>query len=465
MNTKIYNKYNELDIGFSEYEKFSDTNENRARARQLFVQDSTYSPLLNYPEIDKLYDIKIQQKTPLLRKQKRILQEAIFDLGDDQSPEASLYADFLEVRLLRIMLTEASYRMLRAGSVDSRAIAAEEFTELGNLLYGEMDPRLFNGLFTKEKNRIKDFVPQTTAAEFIVNDLINLINSYHIPQEDYELIDLDSLNRIGHTVGLRYASLLSSFPDSDSSFIYRANDVASLFNKALLEVGLSALGWRAVVSANRQITSTSAPEKKIYIPSNIARNSFELKLLGIHEIEVHARRGENGSRYNQVLRNGTATYMPAEEGQGVLFEAAITGSLESPALDRAEERYLLAGIAKGLFGPKRDARQSHEVLWRLITIRQNPKGYINNKEIEKAKLASAIHIENAYRGTPTTIPGVIYPKLKVYLEGLQRNCMLYMNYEGDLNDLIDRIMLGKYNHTDISESDKVNEIIKGHSFA
>ncbi len=459
---KTIKRYAEIDSSFSDYRRFKEPSSSRTAAKEAFIADRTYAPDFKYPSIEFLFDKldkedreSVNDKDHYLHIKKSRIQKAVYELDSysDTNPEALLYSNFHQTRLLRIMLNEASYRMLFATNEDSRSIAAKEFSTIGRELYGPMDKELFLGITHNYKHKIDQFIPKTDQALSIKNSLQNVFTQCYIDGPEPEpIIDKETLLKIRATINKRYEKLFGVFPGTDDNVYYNAQQSAEILNDALATTGLSYFGWKAIVDNNIQIVSTDGEFQTISLPSNLRRNSAELVRLYIHEGEVHARRYENGKRRSVLLSRGTANYADVEEGVGLLLECALVGEIKSPALDRAEERYLLAGIATGLFGPLRDARQSHELLWRLIAVKQNHHGVIGQKEIKKAKTASVVHIENAFRGTPTTIPGIIYPKLKIYLEGLVKNCRLFQSYNGDYNDLLDKIMLGKYDHTNPTEA-------------
>ncbi len=70
-----------------------------------------------------------------------------------------------------------------------------------------------------------------------------------------------------------------------------------------------------------------------------------------------------------------------------------------------------------------------------------------------------MHIENAFRGTSFTAPGVIYCKLKVYYEGLLKNARYFSDNQDDLQQAFTTAMIGKFDHTDPSETALVKRLI------
>ena len=215
---------------------------------------------------------------------------------------------------------------------------------------------------------------------------------------------------------------------------------------------------------NKKAPSTSSENKSISLPISTTRNAAQLRALIVHEVGVHAERAQNGEETGlKILKSGTANYAAVEEGLGVLMECLISGSTDNPAYHRARDRYITAGLALGEDGGgARDARQTYEILWRIIASRRNEKGIITNEIIEHAKEDAYDHVENAFRGTNFAMPGMIYSKLKIYREGLIQNIKYFSDNIDDVTSALNRAMIGKYDHTNETERLTVkNEISRG----
>jgi len=129
----------------------------------------------------------------------------------------------------------------------------------------------------------------------------------------------------------------------------------------------------------------------------------------------------------------------------------------------ARDRYIVAGLARGTDGTPRDARQTYELAWRMFAIRMAKDGDLTDEILAKAKESAFTHVDNAFRGTPQTTPGLIYRKLKMYYEGLQKNGQYYMNHKGNIAAALEVSLVGKCDHTDEAEGgemERVNACIK-----
>lgn len=80
--------------------------------------------------------------------------------------------------------------------------------------------------------------------------------------------------------------------------------------------------------ANKSRISTSAARRTIAVPSKNRRFSKQdLERLAVHEVGVHALRGENGYRQPlKVFATGLAGYLPTEEGLTTFLEEATGNS-------------------------------------------------------------------------------------------------------------------------------------------
>lgn len=154
-------------------------------------------------------------------------------------------------------------------------------------------------------------------------------------------------------------------------------------------------------------------------------------------------------------------YADAEEGLGVVLECILSGDFEnSPAFERARDRYIQAGLALGTDGTAKDGRQTFELMWRLLALRHTKDGEVSSDIIAKARKQAMTHDDNAFRGTNFAKPGVIYSKLKVYYEGLMKNVDYLKDNMDDLEKAIEVAMIGKYDHTNQYERRLVTTILE-----
>jgi len=449
---------------FTEYHRFEDNGTTRPVVRKDFVENREYLPDYQYPKIATLYDEKADGSNSVISK-KTNLRSAIYSLeaaaasGDIDPGLKELMAGYYENRLQKIMMTEAAKDVLTAGTADKRFVAEEGFMSLNHEIYGRMDEASWLGIMTTEKRKVDNFKPVDTNATIIVDQLRNYFSGFDTSFEEQKLVDQELVDLYKPFIEARYAHVFNAIPDT-GDLIYDASECANIMNEALKAGGFD--DWCAEVKPGAANPSTSTFGKKISLPPDTRRTSDEIRRLVIHEQEVHARRGKNGSSHEDlpILAYGTQNYADVEEGLGVVLEVILSGTTDgAPAVDRARQRYITAGLIEGIdSGKPRDARETYEILWRLIAIDNSEDGVINDTDVKDAKAAAEKHIDNAFRGTRFSAKGVYYTKLKIYHEGLAKNAAYLRSINGD-PELFDQMFVGKYDHTDAKERNMVLQLI------
>lgn len=460
--------------GFVDYTKFRGDAKKRARATQDFVDETSYELAYDQPGLDKLYDLLEPVRSDIdtrfiplsdIEAQKRSLMHTALELEAVRStdllsePEYDLYISFAEQQLKKIMLVEAARRMRKAGSSAEQQVAREEFTYLNHELYGDINQETFDAMISTEHTRLDALTGDDELTQNIRSYLERSYRSMPTDAVEKPLMTSEALEHVQEFVLNRYDKVLSVVPDTDNTVIYDGQEASVIISDALVASGLSSEGWTCEVTPGQSIPSTNGEKRVVYIPESTRRTADQLRRLIVHEVEVHARRGTNGAKTGyKPLKAGTANYADVEEGLGVMLECAVAGSLDNQSFDRARDRYIVAGLALGSDGRPRDARGTYEVTWRMLAARNAKEGSISEEAVEKAKTMAMTHIENAFRGTPTEAHGLIYRKLKVYWEGLEKNAQLFTDNIDNLDELFDRMMIGKYDHTDEDETALVLEL-------
>lgn len=450
--------YKSTKSSFVDYTRFEGDATYREAEKQAFIQNETYTPKYDYSKLDNLND------DVSIRDKKSKIHEAVLELEAAKSdPDANLatlelYRSFLELRLKKIMLVEAARNLHTAGTSSAMETAREAFMQMNEETYGEFNESIHDGMMTTEAETTAAFEPKNEIARKIKAELSSFYSSYEVSgTQEAPLMSAEDLQTVHDVLMKRYKTVLSAVPDTDDSVYYTADECAVIMNQALVAGGLAQEGWRVIVDPEKSSPATKAEAKLISLPINTKRNTAELKRLILHEQEVHARRGYNG-RVAEFgpLAEGTADYADVEEGLGVFLESALAGNFDNPSFHRARDRYITTGLAMGANGDgPRDARQVFDILWRMVAVRNAKDGIINDESIDAAKSLAYGHVENAFRGTPFWRQGVIYTKLKVYYEGLEKNARFFKDNIDDIDGAIDRAMLGKYNHTDEHEHELI----------
>lgn len=462
----------EVESSFTDYPKFEIDKKERAEQKQLFIDGHIYVPNYRYHELNTLYDTKIDEETgkqSVLSAKKMAIQYAIMELdslkriGEIDGNIAELQSAFYELRLKRILLVEGARSLLHNNSSDRQESLRHSFMEINRELYGEFSDRDFYGILATEFKRLNNYEPKEATAEKIVNEIRNYFDGVGINLEEYqevELLDEKLITEMYPVIEQQYSYIWECVPDTDDDILYDAHECKKIMNLALEKSGMKEYGWNCVVSKKKKAPSTSSDSKKVSLPSSTSRNAKQLRALIIHEIGVHARRAQNGEDTGfAMLKSGTADYADVEEGLGVLLECVVSNSVDNPAFHRSRDRYITAGLALGRDGMwPRDARQTYEIVWRIIALRKSNGREMDLNIINEAKNEAYDHIENAYRGTNFAMPGMIYTKLKVYREGLIKNVEYFKKNQNNIKGALDQAMIGKYNHTDDHEKDLIMSI-------
>jgi hypothetical protein len=451
--------YENTKSSFTDYIHFD--SDISAAQKRAFIGDLEYVPEYKYDKLNFLID------DDKLRQKKTAIQEAVMELEvaegnpTNNRAELELYLQFHEQRLKKILLVEAARRLLRPYDSAAEETARETFLAMNVEVFGEIDRELYMGMLTTEAKHLDSFQPTTRLATVVKADLEKLYDRMPLDgAAEEELMSLESLSILHKKLEERYRNVLNTVPDTDDTVLYDAATSAKIINDALVASGLAKDGWEAIVHPTRSVPSTG--DKLIRLPGTTRRTAEQLQRLILHEVEVHARREQNGKQTKmKLLSNGTAEYADVEEGLGVLFESALEGNFDNESYHRARDRYITAGLATGLDSGPRDARDTYEILWRIMAVRKSNQGAIYEDDILSAKDEAYKHIENAFRGTVFYEKGVIYSKLKVYYEGLMKNAKFFADAVkgGTLDEALNTAMLGKFNHTDPIETGLVLEMI------
>lgn len=422
-----------------------------------FMAGGIEVPQYEYRHLRMLY----QGQT--LDEKKLYLRRAIAALRDATAAGgvADMYLKSYQAQLNRILMVEAAHAVLYAADDHIRHKATQRFWRLNRRIYGAYDDRIFAGMMRTESDRLAAFQPESHAAKAVARYLRNFFAAQDLGHAVEPVVFPEKLlGRLQEYVLTTYEDVLDTIPITADDVYYDAEACRKVMQRSLEAAELADLGWRCEILPGKACPSTDSCARRIYLPPETYRNARELCRLMLHEQEVHARRAENG-RATQVavLRTGTATTADAEEGLGVLLECAVMGNANNASFHRARDRYITAGLALGADGHPRNARQTFDILWRLIAVRESERGAVTPAEVDVAKRIAYTHVHNAFRGTNFATAGVIYAKLKIYYEGIRKNAQYFASRSDDLESAFEEVMLGKYNHTNVRERAAVKRLL------
>lgn len=459
----MISRYQDLKaIAFTDSGKFVASSKERQKEKERFISGANFDAKPKYPKLDFLYDIdknKPSGRRSLNEIKSRAWESILYlDAAQEEmerkAAEYELFAKRVQKSLGKIILVEAANNLRKRNSeVNRRA-----FNEVNKDVYGAMQPKYFWGLVQSEKRRIKALRPKNEEAKQYRDELLSLGMFKTTDTKLGEVFNDEDLARKMRKVILALdGTMLSAIPETNEDVKYTAKQAARILNKALAAGGYSAIGWKVVVRDEAFGPSVSSVGGRVFkLPADFSRTAKEIRRLAVHEIGVHIARAENGLKNGgELLARGTAECTPAEEGLAVLKECAIEGTFDNASFNRAKDRYLVAGLALGLDGTKRDAQEVFGILYKIIAVRNTKEGAVDEEVVTQAKDEAYKHVENAYRGTTWDMRGVIYSRLKVYYEGLVKNIKYFRSNLDSLTRAMERAMVGKYDHTDANESNLV----------
>jgi hypothetical protein len=318
----------------------------------------------------------------------------------------------LEARRAGVAIALASLDLQEAATHTDRWFAGRDITARSFERYGEMKPEYFWPVVLKWQKVAESFKPGNMFAEVTQKRVLAWLPEVPEGVDMQPPIDHDTLDLVRGEVMTYMEPVLRDVPKEGE---FSAEQTAVITQRALENTGLASEGWVVVVSDTAAIFSVRNSKKQVIVPNRHAASDEprvfsgqELYRLLPHEIGVHAMRRDKslGSDF--------------EEGIGILVEAVVTNETDGVAIRRAEDRYLHTGLAAGLDGSLRNARQVFNITWRLEAMRRATDGIITPTIEAEAKATVQPFIDNIFRGTNHKLPGVAYTKAKVYLEGIMQ---------------------------------------------
>jgi hypothetical protein len=455
--------YKTVDSNFADFVYFEADNKERIVQKKAFLDDAIFVPNYSYP---KLADLRFNEE---LKEKKRTVYQAVLKLeavkseDDTDKLELEIYADYLDLRLKRIMLVESARDLSQVHTSGEWEVAKNSFIELNNMVYGEFDVPTYQSMIAGEYDMVNAFLPTSDLGVKTKNELVGFLKkiSPESKPEQPLLSDIE-IDKIRSVIIDRYKDILDVIPKTDETIYYNAEECAAIINDTLTAGGLNELGWISEANPQKVAPVTSLVKRRIFLPSDTRRNADELRRLVIHEQEVHARRGENGRQSGfKPLLMGTANFLDVEEGLGVLLECVVAESWDNASFRRARDRYIAVGLAlsAGEDNTARNACHVHDVLWRMFAVRNSQNGNMSDEIIDRSKKDAYTYVENIFRGTEFWMGGVIYTKAKVYYEGLEKNARFFHDNINNIDSALDTALIGKYNHTDSTEREIINEIL------
>lgn len=384
---------------FSEYVRFEPMDEagkaDREQEYARFIAGQVTSPAMVYPKLDDF------ERQPYIDA----YDEAI-RTEEDVAREALLIA-----RRKGVEIADASRRHNLAGKTNDHAEryhSGLDIVATAESRYGVLDPVLFSSVLAQKLDVVRSFSPTNLHAEMLRDRLLGYMPAA-VGEVGPDVIGEALIEKISPSVLAHLAPILGVIPEEGQ---FAPSEIKTIAETVLDSTGLSVDGWKVVVVETASLFSVARSSKTLKIPgaknpdgSTKTWQAKDLRRLMSHEVGSHAM---SSGLMDQDM----------EEGLGLLFETVVTGLEGNASIKRAVDRYFAVGLAAGLDGVGRNARQVFEILWRTEAISMAKDGIVPVEVEETAKQKAKTLIENIFRGTDHKLPGVYYNKAKLYLEGI-----------------------------------------------
>lgn len=202
------------------------------------------------------------------------------------------------------------------------------------------------------------------------------------------------------------ALLRRAVADKPAVHRYSHTEMIALLSLLIKYYGLDKKGWTVGIGDRVDRIAVNYKAKQILVAETSFRLSRHRAIgLVLHEVSVHALSRKSIARYAKGL------------GQRRIIEEGLGTFVEQLAFDRFYPvralRYIALGLAIGLDGRPRNAKEVYEVIWRLRYL----SGVARNKSY--AQEYAAKEVARIFRGMPLKQKGIVITKDRAYVEGNQ----------------------------------------------
>lgn len=191
-----------------------------------------------------------------------------------------------------------------------------------------------------------------------------------------------------------FVSFLQTIPEQKE---YTATQISEYFTRGFRVLHLN--DWRAVSQqqSNRVMVAKQAKQIEIGTQFRPASRTALQQVLA-HELVGHV--------YTQALHKEQTAPLYIEEGFAILLEQLLGEAFSYKRVTR----YLAAAFSFGVDGHRRDFKETHEIIWRCFKV-------LTGCTTARAKERAFGECVRVFRIGNTDIPGAVFLKDKVYLEG------------------------------------------------
>jgi hypothetical protein len=326
-------------------------------------------------------------------------------------------------RLREIALIKAYKQMHESGSTQPFMSAVES-------IYGKIDKDLFWSILQETLDNARQSAGNKTELRE-VEKLINLKNAPKHPNSNFIHIEAESFREAQKLFKKLYSEEVSKLRQTVSAkpvvHRYRHEELIKIFDVLLKYYGLDKQGWSVECSDRTERVMVKQESKKI----SVSRGSFRLsraRVIGwaLHEVAVHVNVRKNIGFHAKALGERRVV----EEGLGVFVEQMLFKRFQPVR----SLRYIALGLALGVDGKPRSAKEVHEIIWRLRYL----GGVTKTKKTSKEYAAK--EVIRVFRGVPLNQKGVVITKDRAYIEG---NQLIWKHIQQHGPEFIFEKLLGK----------------------
>jgi len=386
---------------------------------------------LNFSKKQKLaaYDYlinssKLPRYTPIFDEDDIDILNSYSDSVSDLLDEAQRRTNSKRARNLQeVALIKAYKRMYDSGD-------AKTFMDVVRTVYGEPSEELFWYILEETI----DYAHHQAKDKNILDEVIRLINLRRMDKKPgaYAIhtktkVFKETQQIFKQSYAKEVAELKKVVATKPKIHRYSQEEIIQLFEALLKFYGLEKHGWKVVANDKTERATVNYENKKI----SVAPGPFRLsraRAIGwaLHEVGVHAVARQHVSRSASVLGERRVI----EEGLGTFIEQMVFSRFQPVR----SLRYIALGLALGIDGKPRNAKEVYEIIWRLRYL----GGVAKNKRF--AKEYAAKEVIRIFRGMPLYQKGVVITKDRAYIEG---NQLIWGHIEAHGPQFIFEKLLGK----------------------
>ena len=355
---------------------------NLEEAYEEFIKDPTKPPLFHYSD---------NMSLAVINKRLKKLHEILAGLDPANQAEIA----FVEWRLAESLILQ-EFRKIYENGGDISPQKVNKYIADQMELYGDINLEIFGGVIrwlrVLANRRGPEYVKVMAQIQKRVGEYPDHI--LYVPKEatflHYKRLFADGFPEL-HAV-------LSRVRRAEQ---YSQEELVEVFEKALSAVDATQRGWRVVISSGGANVISAKYRQKVIIGSHYQPSSTpRLKQVVAHEIGAHVQRAISDTAGKKL-----ASFDENDEGLAVVVEQLYGHKFSY----KRAQRYLAVCLAVGADGQKRNFSEVYDILWRAF--------YIASGDKKGAKKRAFYETARAFRGGIPAVPGMVYIKDKIYLEG------------------------------------------------